>query len=46
VTNFGSPIAKTSHKTTGIKLVAEVPYVSKVLGENITFQEIKCIPTV
>jgi hypothetical protein len=38
--------AKTSYQTTGIKLVAGVPYVSKVLGENITFQEIKCVPTV
>jgi hypothetical protein len=46
VANFGLPIAKTSPQTTGIKLVAGVPYVSKVLGENITFQEIKCIPTV
>jgi hypothetical protein len=46
VANFGSPIAKTFHQTTGIKLVAGVPYVSEVLGENITFQEIKCVPTV
>jgi hypothetical protein len=46
VANFGSPIAKTSQQTTGIKLVAGVPYVSKVLGEDITFQEIKCVPTV